>query len=149
LLPTRDVAETAAHPDVDWDRLDGWASAWRLGPALARAFQSAELILGCELPASARAIAARVSGRAERRAIRAYTERRRVGGMALSATRAIPGVRARAVFLLGLLLPSREFLRARGRRSYLSRWRVPIGWIGRARVSPHDRTERIEDGDAR
>jgi hypothetical protein len=116
---------------VDWDRLAGWAERWRVRPALARAFEIAERSLGWEPPAPAREIAARTAGRAERRAIRAYTERRRVGGMALAATRAIPGLRAKTLYLYGLLLPSREFLRARGRPSYIARWRVPAGWVRR------------------
>ena len=132
LLPLRDVAEAAGHPGVDWDRFAGWSVRWRLGPALARAFAVAERSLGWPPPPPAREIAGRTVGRAERRAIRAYTERRRIGGMALAATRAIPGVRAKILYLYGLLLPSREFLRARGRPSYLARWRVPAGWLRRA-----------------
>jgi hypothetical protein len=51
--------------------------------------------------------------------------------MALAATRAIPGIRGKTLYLYGLLLPSREFLRARGRPSYAARWRVPAGWARR------------------
>jgi hypothetical protein len=131
LLPLRDVAEASGHPGVDWDRLAAWAERWRVRPALARAFEIAERSLAWEPPAPAREISARPAGRAEGRAIRAYTERRRVGGMALAAMRAIPGLRAKTLYLYGLLLPSREFLRARGRPSYVARWRVPAGWVRR------------------
>jgi hypothetical protein len=131
LLPLRDVAEAAGHPGVDWDRLAGWAERWRVRPALTRAFEIAERALGWEPPAPAREIASRAAGRTERRALHAYTDRRRVGGMALAATKAIPGLRAKTVYLYGLLLPSREFLRARGRSSYVARWRVPAGWARR------------------
>jgi hypothetical protein len=131
LLPLRDVAEASGHPGVDWDRLAAWAGRWRVRPALARAFEIAERTLGWEPTAPAREIAAGTAGRTERRAIRAYTDRRRVGGMALAATRAIPGIRGKTLYLYGLLLPSREFLRARGRPSYAARWRVPAGWARR------------------
>lgn len=133
LLPLCDVVRTAAYPGVDWERLEGWASRWHLGAALAHAFAVAERELGVELPASARRIAGRTPERAERRAMRAYTERRRAGGMAIAAARAIPGLRAKALYLGDLLLPSREFLRVRAGGSYLTRWRVPLHWIGRHR----------------
>jgi hypothetical protein len=135
LMPLRDVFQTAADARVDWDRMSSWASRWHLGAALAHGFALAERELAAELPTQARPIASSVPARAETRAIRAYTRDRRSGGMALAATRAIPGVRAKSVYLLGLLLPSREFLRARGgpRASYLSRWSVPVHWIGRRR----------------
>jgi hypothetical protein len=137
LLPLRDVVQAAAHPAVDWARLQDWASRWRLALALAHAFENAERQMDVELPAPARAIIAMPPGRAERSALRAYGERRRTGGMALAAVRAIPGVRPKTVYVLGLLLPSREFLQARARgrtrASYLSRWRVPVGWMGRRR----------------
>ncbi len=129
LLPLCDVVQTAAHPGVDWDRVGSWAERWHLGAAFSHAFAVAGRELEADLPAPARRIAARAPRRAERRAMRAYTERRRAGGMALAATRAIPGVRAKTVYLAELLLPSREFLRARARGSYLARWSVPLHWI--------------------
>jgi hypothetical protein len=134
-MPLRDVFQTAHDPRVDWERMGSWASRWHLGAALAHGFALAERELGAELPAAARPIAESVPARAEVRAIRAYTADRRSGGMALAATRAIPGMRAKSVYLFGLLLPSREFLRARGGAgaSYLSRWSVPVHWIGRRR----------------
>jgi hypothetical protein len=133
LLPLRDVAQTWSHPRVDWDRLGEWATRWHLRAALGVAFEAAARELGAEPPAPARRIAEEPKEPAERRAMRAYTDRRRAGGMALAATRAIPGVRAKATYLLELLLPSREFIRARANGSYLSRWRVPVRWMGRRR----------------
>jgi hypothetical protein len=133
LLPLCDVVKTAAHPGVDWERLDSWVSRWHLGAALALAFAAATRELGAELPEPARRIADQAPEATERRALRAYTERRRAGGMALAATRAIPGIRDKAVYMLELALPSREFLHARARGSYLTRWRVPMHWIGRRR----------------
>jgi hypothetical protein len=137
LLPIRDVAQAAADPGVDWERLEGWASRWHLRAPLAHAFAAASRELGAGLPPSARRIAAAPLDRTEGRAMRAYTELRSSGGMALSATRAIPGVRAKTAYVMGLLLPSREFLRARARgrerASYVTRWLVPLHWIGRHR----------------
>jgi putative nucleotidyltransferase-like protein len=135
LLPLRDVAQIVGNPAVDWVRLAQWAVRWRLTAALDHAFECTARTLGVELPPPALRIRAMGSRRAERRAILAYTERRRAGGVALAATRAIPGIRPKAAYLFGLILPSREFLRARSGghpdASYASRWRVPFRWIAR------------------
>jgi hypothetical protein len=137
LLPLRDVAQIVGRPAVDWDRLAGWAVRWRLTAALDHAFDCTAETLGVELPPTTQRIRAMGARRAERRAILAYTARRRSGGVALAATRAIPGIRPKVAYLFGLLLPSREFLRARSRghpsASYLSRWRIPLRWISRRR----------------
>lgn len=133
LLPLRDVVQAARDPGVDWDRLERWGERWRLSAALSFAFGTVERRLGVALPPPARRMAARVPRRGELRVIRAYTKHRRAGGVALSATRAIPGIRGKAAYLFGLLLPSRDFLRARARgthdRSYRSRWRAPMRWV--------------------
>jgi hypothetical protein len=144
LLPLRDVVQAARHPAVDWGRLEDWASRWRVGVALAHAFEAAETELAVELPPEARAIAAIPPARVERSALRAYGERRRAGGMALAAVRAIPGVRPKTTYVLGLLLPSREFLQARARgrakASYVARWGVPVRWLARRRRSASEIT---------
>ncbi|HEY7661153.1 MAG TPA: nucleotidyltransferase family protein [Actinomycetota bacterium] len=135
LVPLRDVAQLAHDPGVDWGRLAAWSARWHLAAPLAFAFRSASEHLEVGLPAAARAMAEIVSPNAERRALAAYTERRRTGGLALTATRAIPGVRAKAAYTFGMLVPSREFLRARAGRgskpTYRARWSVPMRWVGR------------------
>ena len=138
LLPLRDVAQLAWDPAVDWDRFAAWTVRWRLGTALRHAFDCTTRDLGVDLPPVARRIGAIGAGRAERRAILAYTDRRPAGGVALATIPAIRGVRGKSAYLFGLLFPSRAFLRARagGRAdaSYLSRWRVPLRWVTAARV---------------
>jgi hypothetical protein len=133
LLPLCDVVRTAVDPRVDWTRVESLAARRHQGAALGLAFEAAERELGAELPAPARAIANRDPGLVERRALRAYTDHRRAGGMAIAATRAIRGVRGKSTYLMDLLLPNREFLDARARGSYLSRWRTPMHWIRRRR----------------
>jgi hypothetical protein len=133
LLPIRDVVQAAWHPEVDWGLLTEWVSRWHLAIAFRQAFNLVSQELNTELPAAAGRAAADVPRRSEVRALRAYTEGRRSGAVARSATRAIPGLMGKAAYLFGLLVPSREFLRARAggspQASYLSRWRIPIGRI--------------------
>ena len=157
LLPLRDVLEAARSPEVDWDRLVSWTRSWRLSAALAHAFSSAATALGVRLPAPAYEIGSARIPRSERRAIRAYTDRRPNGGVALATMAAIPSLRAKAAYVVGLTMPSREFIEARSsagaHASYVSRWRVPVAWIARRsrarrggdpdevrRVSREDRT---------
>lgn len=134
-LPLRDVVEAARSPEVDWDLLRSWADKWRLSAPFAHAFSKASAILGASLPAEARAFSMGSSPRSERRAMRAYAERRLYGGVAVATMAAIPGLRAKASYVFGLAMPRREFMAARAtdgvRTSYVSRWRVPVGWVVR------------------
>ena len=79
---------------MDWDRLASWASLWHLRPALSHAFASTARELGVGLPAGARDVSSARPRRSERRAMRAYTDRRRNGGVAVATMAAIPGLRA-------------------------------------------------------
>lgn len=134
LLPVRDVAQIAAHGDVDWEDLGQLARSWRLHAAVRHAFAEASARLGVAPPEEARSLLAVEPAARERRALQAYTtDRRRRGGPALSAVRAIPGLRAKGSYLLALLFPDAAFLRARagtdGLPTYLRRWMVPIRWL--------------------
>lgn len=137
LLPLRDVVQAAWDPEVDWELLASWGSEWHLTAPLRYAFTVASEELRVGLPSGASRVASAAVRSSESRALNVYIERRRSGRIALAATRAIPGVRAKATYLFGLLLPSREFLRARaeGRTpaSYLSRWGIPMRWITQRR----------------
>jgi Uncharacterised nucleotidyltransferase len=132
LLPLRDVAELAKHPDVDWERFAQWVAGWRLIAAIRHAFACASLELGCDLSTETHRLAGTRQRRWERRVMSAYTHQRASGGVAVAATRAIPGLRAKAAYVFALLLPSREFIHARAGKtetSYLSRWRIPLRWM--------------------
>ncbi len=146
LLQLRDVAQAAADPRVDWDLLTGWAVRWRLAAALRHAFEATVHQLAVELPSEVHRIVSMPPPRSELRVMRAYKDRRREGGVPLATTRAIPGVRAKAAYVFGLMLPSREFLRVRdgvgSRASYASRWRAPVRWVVR-------RTRRLTERGAR
>jgi hypothetical protein len=135
LLPLRDVAEAARSPEVDWDRLAAWTKRWNLSAAVGHAFASVSRDLLFELPPRAREISSVRLRPGERRAMRAYTDRRRSGGVALATMAAIPGLRAKAVYVFDLAMPSREFMEARAAKgtqaSYVSRLRVPVRWIAR------------------
>lgn len=140
LLPLCDVVRASRDPGVDWQRLGRWVASWRLSAAVAFAFETAERQLGVELPSATRSLTGQAPGHDEVRAMRAYTDRRRMGGLAMAATRAIPGLRGKAAYVFGLLLPSRDFLRARARggpgASYRSRWRAPVRWMAARRRRP-------------
>lgn len=137
LLPLRDVVQTARDPAVDWDGLASWATRWRLSAPLRLAFTSAAEVFGVVLPAGAEEISSAPSRRSERRVMRAYSDRRRRGGVAMATMAAIPGIRAKAAYAFGLSIPDREFLRARtsegASASYMSRWRVPVRWLTQRR----------------
>ena len=137
LVPLRDVAQIAAVGDVDWSELDRLADRWRLRAVVRRALEEARAVLGVEPPASARPLLEAPIDPRERRALDAYlTDRRSRGGTARSTLRAIPGLGAKAAYLRALVIPDREFVRARdgGRRtSYVHRWLVPIRWLTSSR----------------
>jgi hypothetical protein len=132
-LPLRDVAQAAWGDDVDWDDLRALADRWRVLPVVAHALDASARWLAVGLPEAAATVTSIQPRPADRRLLRAYTRRRRRGGMALAAIPHVPGLRGRASYVRALLVPDQEFLAARspqGRRpSYLRRWGVPVGWF--------------------
>jgi hypothetical protein len=131
LLALRDVLQIANSEDVDWALLADWSKRWRLGAALRYAFETASQQLEVELPREAFAIVGSKARRTEVRALESYTtERRSRGGMPLATLKAIPGLRAKATYVAYLVIPDKEFLKARssGKSSYLGRWKVPVNW---------------------
>jgi hypothetical protein len=131
LLPLRDVAQVAWKGNVDWDALAGLARHWRLTAVLQLAVESARTI-GLGMPPEAARVLEGTSRRVERRALKAYTTDRWVGGgTAVATLQAIPGLRAKLSYARHLLFPDREFLvaRAGGRRpTYARRLRIPLRW---------------------
>jgi hypothetical protein len=131
-LPLRDIAQIAWRARVDWDALWVRAERWRLRAVLGLAFRTAKSVLGVELPLETDRFLRTAPTRRDRRLLGAYTKRRGVGGMTLSAVQAIGGIRGKAAYLWALLVPRREFMAARnrnGRPSYLRRWMVPAAWV--------------------
>jgi hypothetical protein len=133
LMPLRDVAQALGSAHVRWPTLRDWAARWNLGPVLAEAFTSVEEILGFSVPTEARSLSRMASPRRARRALVSSVGHGE-GGAAVATLRAIPGVRAKAAYVWGLLVPDRAFLASRsagrGRPSYLRRWLKPIRWLG-------------------
>ena len=64
-------------------------------------------------------------GARDERLLEAYSARRHAGGTATAALAAIPGMRTKAAYIWALMVPRREFLRARtpARATYPMRWR--------------------------
>jgi len=135
LGPVRDVAQVAWHGNVDWDAFADRTKRWRLGAVVKHAFATASEALGVALPEQVKAFVAAPANRSEQRALEAYTTTKRGrGGLALSTMRAIPGLRAKAAYARGLLVPDRKFLAARasgGAPSYFRRWSVAMHWARR------------------
>jgi hypothetical protein len=134
LLSVRDVAQVAGEGAVDWRAAEDLAWRWRLAAVIRHAFEAATEMLGARLPAAADGLLSIRSRRREVRALEAYTtERRGRGGMALSTLGAIRGLRPKAAYIRGLLVPDRRFLAARmgggARASYRSRWKVAFRWL--------------------
>jgi hypothetical protein len=130
LAPLRDVLQIAWSGRTDRGSLSGRIVEWRLTAPVSHAMRTASATLHVPLPNDVDDVLSRPVGALERRALRAYTtDRRRRGGMELSALWAIPGVRSRAAFVLAMLFPQRAFLEAEGRSGTLRRrWMVPIRW---------------------
>jgi hypothetical protein len=131
LLPLRDVAQIAWQADVDWDLAARQASQWRLVPVIKFAIESVQRELEVELPDGATQLTSLSSRRLERWALSAYRgERRRRGETALFTLLAIPGLRQKVRYVLGLLVPAKDFLEARTplgeKPSYRRRWAVPL-----------------------
>jgi hypothetical protein len=135
-LMDRDVAQAWTMPELDWDAV-AWASRrWRLGAVLRAAMQGAAGRLGLPLPSGAAHVVGREPSRFEVRTLRAYSEPgRRHGAPEVALLRAIPGVRDRAAYASSLLVPSREFLAARGRAggssTYGRRWALAARRLSR------------------
>lgn len=140
-LPVRDVAQIMQSPNVDWRACNERAERWRLVAVVRDALRVVARDCGIELPTGAERFVLATPNRRELRALRSYqSDRRGIGGMSISTTMAIPGVRERLRYARGLVFPSREFLEARsgGRGSYLARWKIPLRWAAhRAHLSPH------------
>jgi putative nucleotidyltransferase-like protein len=134
LLPVRDVAQAAWFGQIDWDRLADRTQAWKLAAPVQFAFQTVQDKLRVSLPEQALQLKQLRPRRRERSSLLAYTTKRRTrGGTARATLWAIPGPRAKATYIFGLLFPSRQFLAARatgGKRSYWLRWRVAANWLG-------------------
>lgn len=134
LLPVRDVAQIALKGDVDWDVFQSWVARWHLGGVIDHSVRLVEEVLGVRLEHAASVLKGVAPSRLDRRALEAYTtDRRRRGGTALIALRAIPGIGKKTAYIRALLLPRREFLAARTEAgqapSYLRRWATPLLWL--------------------
>jgi hypothetical protein len=136
LMPLRDVAQVATYGRVDWDEFERLAQRWRLRPVVGHAFRTAATTLEVSLPVQATELAGVEPTRKEQRLLAAYTTTRRYrGGTAMSTLRAIPGLRAKAMYVWALLFPRRDFLdrRTPERGSYWRRWLVALRWLSRRR----------------
>jgi hypothetical protein len=131
-IPIRDVAQVVLAGEVDRARLERLARQWHLASVLEDAFAAAEDQLGVALQPAFGAAAAFRSSRRERRVLASYHSSRGMGGVPLAMVRALPGIRDKAAYVRSLVMPNREFMAARtgGRGSYVTRWRIPLRWIG-------------------
>ena len=134
LLPLRDVLQIANAGSVNWERLAWWSGRWRLNAVLQHALHAATTRFSATPPEGSQALLSAAASARERRALEAYTTKRRHrGGTAVATLGAIPSLRARAAYARSLLFPDRQFLRARAkdgkRASYLHRWTTPAKWV--------------------
>jgi hypothetical protein len=135
LMPMRDVAQIATALGFDREAITMRARSWRLGAVVEHALRSTLALVGDQEGALTESLKSIGATHVERRALLAYTtSRRRRGGMTIATVRAIPGLAAKAEFLMDLVLPTRDFLLARSRSrgrasSYAGRWAVPTGWL--------------------
>lgn len=137
LLPLRDIAQISTAGDVDWASLEVLVARWRLGAVLAHAVATTLQAFGQVLPPPGRRLMHMEVRPQERRALRAYiTGRRWRGATELSTLRAIKGARMKAAYIVALVFPKREFVKARTEDgdggSYLRRWAIPVRWIRRS-----------------
>lgn len=138
LLALRDILEVTGMRGIDWDLAEERARRWNLRAVVPYALDRVSELLGATPPDRAVALAGRLkSSRRERRWLEAYTtEKRGRGGTVTATVSAIPGLRNKARYVGGLLVPNRDFLETRqgSRPSYLRRWRVALRWLlGRPR----------------
>jgi hypothetical protein len=140
LIALRDVAQIVRRPGIDWMAIRQWTERWRLGAVLAYAFERVAEAFHIDLPKEAQAFMRGTYRRAELNALAAYTtpNLRSRGSTAISTIRAIHGLRNKAAYVTGLLIPEEEFLRARqgNGASYLRRWKVPVRWFVRKKGRP-------------
>jgi hypothetical protein len=131
LWTVRDVAQCMLASGLDWKVLAERAERWRVVAVVAHAMRSAAELLRVPIPDGASELLQYRPPRKERRALETFlTERRDRGGTAISTLRAIPGLRAKAAYVRALVVPDREFLRARSPQgSYIRRWRRPLRWL--------------------
>ncbi len=135
LLPLRDVAQVAWKAEVDWDVAERWVPLWKLAPVVRYAVDNSRRVLRVDLPEGAQRLAALKAGRVEMRTFSAYCGERRRGETALFTLLAIPGLRPKAAYILNLMVPAKDFLKARTPSgvtpSYRRRWAVPLRWLHR------------------
>jgi len=124
LVPLRDVAELAAGSALDACLLREWCDRWHLNGVLRNAARQVRERLGVHVAMLAECERLTVGARDER-LLEAYSARRHAGGTATAALAAIPGMRTKAAYIWALMVPRREFLRARtpARATYPMRWR--------------------------
>ncbi len=124
LAPLRDVAELATGAELDERLLRYWCNRWHLTGVLRNAARQVRERLGVNIPRMEEFERPTVPDRDER-LLDAYSTRRRAGGTAVATLAAIPGMRAKAAYVLALAVPRREFLRSRMplRATYAMRWR--------------------------
>ena len=114
LAPLRDLVEVCDRGDIDEERLMLWVRDWHLGAAIARAVALVQASLHLPPPRVLQAVPLESSAR-DRRLLGAYVgERRATASLPLVTLGAIEGVRAKSRYALGLLFPTREFLKVRG-----------------------------------
>jgi hypothetical protein len=131
-IPIRDVAQVGLTGEVDRATLARLCRQWHLASVLEDAFAAAEDQLGVALRPAFGSDEAFTSSRRERRVLASYQSSRAVGGVPLAMVRAVPGMRNKVAYVRSLVMPDRTFMAARtgGRVSYVTRWRIPLRWMG-------------------
>ena len=128
ITAARDVAQIACATDLDFDRVLAIARRWRGRAVVQRALQTTAARLPVELPGPFLDWAgAYEPDRFERAAMRPYvSDRRSYAAQMATGIWALDGIRPRVQYVVALLLPDREYLRARD-GSYVRRWRRALG----------------------
>jgi hypothetical protein len=134
VVPLRDLAQLLARPGVDPGEVVEVGERWGAGSVLALAVRSVEQVLALTTPLSSWAAGRTPSGREERE-LRVYERFDGTNSRTLLAgVRALRG-RDRARYLSGLLLPAREYRRARRHAHRPNEWgRGAIELLGRRRA---------------
>lgn len=125
LVPQRDVAQILLTTELDLGRVRELARQWRAEVVVARAVSLTWTTFGLpydtELAVWAAAYA---SDRREKRWMRAYDENHGSwSSESLVALEAVPGLWAKGAYVCALVLPERSYVRRRGDRGHLERWR--------------------------
>jgi glycosyltransferase involved in cell wall biosynthesis len=129
----RDIAQLARVPGADVEDLEAMARRWSGEIVVARAvtvaWEQLGLPLDDELPTWARSVE---PSRRDQRALLAYTEQRNATTQAIVSVREVAGLRDKAAYLMGLVVPSPEFVHEGTWHSYLRWWRRGatrvLGW---------------------